>query len=83
MKKISRAEKIIKFLKEYFVSPIQCFYTRNTVGDYMYNIYNEDNVKIDYAPDYNYIEIFGLTKDEYNAIVKEVSQGRVSAIWED
>jgi hypothetical protein len=67
------AEKIIDFLQEYFGGEkIQIFYTRNTAGDDMFTIYDKNNVKIDYCPYWEYIEIFGLNKDDYNKVVKVV-----------
>lgn len=57
--------KINNFLKEKFEEKKQAFNTRNIMGDYMYTIYDEDGVQIDYAPDYDYIEIFGLTDVEW------------------
>lgn len=44
---------------------IQMFNTRNTANDYMKTIYKDENIIVDYAPFYDYIEVFGLTDDEY------------------
>lgn len=60
--------KLVKFLEDNFENGVQMFNTRNTVGDYMYTIFHEGDIVVDYAPDYGYIEIFGLTEKEFDAI---------------
>lgn len=60
--------KLIAFLKEEFPKGIQMFNTKNIAGDYMITIYDEDNIEVDYAPSYEYIEIFGLSKDEFEHV---------------
>lgn len=37
----------------------------------MITIYDSNGVVIDYCPDYDYIEIFGLTDDEFAIVVEE------------
>lgn len=68
---MDKMNKIKKFLKNIFDNGIQAFDTRNIVGDYIINIYNEDGVSIDYAPGYEYIEIFGLTDEEYQELEEQ------------
>ena len=68
--KENRLNKLEKFLKETFPERIQSFTTNNIAGDCMKNIYNEDNISIDFCYKYNYIEIFGLTDEEYLKLVK-------------
>lgn len=79
---ITRLHKIIYFLKNEFPKGIQCFYTRNLVGDLMETIYQDGEVIVDFCFDYDYIEIFGLSKEEYNEVVNQVSNDRDSDIWE-
>ena len=69
--KENRLNKLKKFLKEKFKKRIQAFTTQNIVGDYMETIYNKDEIQVDYAPGYRYIEIFGLTNEEYKELEKE------------
>ncbi len=69
--KENRLIKLKKFLKEAFEESIQSFTTKNVVGDYMVTIYNKDEIQVDYAPGYGYIEIFGLTDEEYQELEKE------------
>ena len=61
--------KLKKFLKGVFKKRIQAFTTKNIVGDYMETIYNKDGIQVDYAPGYGYIEIFGLTDEEYEDLI--------------
>lgn len=69
--KENRLNKLKKFLKEKFKKRIQAFDTRNTEGDSMETIYNEDGITVDYCYYYEYIEIFGLTDEEYKELEKE------------
>ena len=66
---MEKIEKLKKFLQENYPN-IQAFNTRNIIGDYMENVYDEDNMQVDYCPDYEYIEIFGLIDEE----IKELKQ---------
>lgn len=63
-----RLKKIIDFLNKEFGEVPQCFDTKNTVGDPMETIYNEDDVRIDYCYRYDYIEVFGLNEEEFNIL---------------
>ena len=47
------------------------FNTRNIVGDKMVSIYDTDGIQIDYCYGYTYIEIFGLTENEFKAVQKK------------
>lgn len=69
--KENRLIKLKKFLKKVFKKRIQTFTAKNIVGDYMETIYNKDEIQVDYAPGYGYIEIFGLTDEEYKELEKE------------
>lgn len=40
------------------------FFTRNIAGDLMTNIFRQDGIDVDICYDYEYFEIFGLTKEE-------------------
>ena len=66
-----RLIKLKKFLKTVFKKKIQAFTTKNLVGDYMETIYDEDEIQVDYAPEYEYIEIFGLKNKEYKELEDE------------
>ena len=69
--KENRLNKLKKFLKEKFKKRIQAFDTINTEGDSMETIYDEDGITVDYCYYYEYIEIFGITDEEYKELEKE------------
>lgn len=75
-------EKVIKFLKSEFPYGIQIFYTPNIVGDVMERIFLEGDIEILYAIDYDYIEIFGMDKDDYNEVVRQCGGTRLSDYME-
>ena len=71
---MDRLSKIKKFIQENYYDEtcgwtIQLFDSRNIVGDYMETVYEEDGVTIDYCPYYDYLEIFGLTDEEYWSLI--------------
>lgn len=69
---MNKINKLKKFLQENYPN-IQAFNTRNSAGDYMVNVYDEDGIQVDYAPDYEYIEIFGLTGKEFTNLLDKRS----------
>lgn len=65
--KISNALKnAIRFAIERFPDGVQCFDCRNLVGDEMETIYEGDGVIIDYCFEWDYIEVFGLSPEEFD-----------------
>ena len=46
-------------------APCGLFDTRNFVGDYMENLYSSPGLNIDICYGYAYLEVFGLTDDEF------------------
>ena len=69
---MNKIDKLKKFLQENYPNK-QAFNTRNMAGDYMKNVYDEDNIQVDYAPGYGYIEIFGLTDEEFEELLDKNS----------
>lgn len=66
---MTRLEKLKKFLQENHPN-IQAFNTRNIAGDRMITVYeSSDGITVDYAPDWGYIEIFGITEEEFNSLI--------------
>jgi len=53
-----------EFLSAY--SGTQVFDTRNTTGDRMTLIFKNYGIEVYYCEDYDYLEIFGLSQEEYN-----------------
>lgn len=66
-------EKLIEFLKDRFPKGIQMFDSRNIVGDSMVTIYDADGIIVDYCYGYDYIEIFGLTDEQFKEVVKKAN----------
>ena len=66
-------EKLIEFLKKEFPNGIQMFNTRNLVGDQICTIYNEDGFVVDYCHGYEYIEVFGLSDEEFSRLDVEIN----------
>lgn len=59
------------FFSEAFPNGIQMFNTHNTSGDYMTEIYSTDGVCVLFAPGFNYIEVFGLTPEQFDELNQE------------
>ena len=66
-----RIEKLIKFLKERFEDGIQMFDTPSLVNDFRFPIYSEDKITVLWAPYYEYIEIYGISSEEFDRVVRE------------
>lgn len=65
-----RAEQLTKlrsFLREEHLNR-QAFNSRNVVGDTMTEVYRDGGITVDFCMDYDYIEIFGLTYEEFNSL---------------
>ena len=65
---MDKMTKLRKFLIENNYEGTQTFDTRNIVGDSMYTVYDDDGIVVDYCRYYDYLEIFGLTKEEYTSL---------------
>lgn len=61
-------KNIKDFLRKYEQEDYQIFNSRNTVGDPMKLIYAKDGVTIESCDGMRYLEIFGITKEEYNQL---------------
>lgn len=66
--------ELIVFLRNMFPNGIQMLDTRNISGDSMKTIYYYDGICVNYCSHYNYIEIFGLSEEEFE-IVNSVING--------
>lgn len=62
------------FLLEVFPGGIQMFNSKNNAGDYMIDIFDELDVRIKFAPRYEYVEVFGLTNEEFVELDKAVNE---------
>lgn len=68
---VLKIEKLIKFLKERFENGIQMFDTPSLVNDFRLPIYSEDEITVLWAPGYEYIEIYGISSEEFDRVVRE------------
>ena len=68
---VLRIENLIKFLKERFEDGIQMFDTPSMVDDFRVPIYNKDEITVLFSPYYDYIEIFGISSEEFERVKKE------------
>ena len=63
---LDRAKKVIKEHIESAMCGI--FNTRNCAGDYMETICDEDNLTIDICYEYEYFEVFGLSRSDFDVL---------------
>ena len=68
---VLKIEKLIKFLKERFENGIQMFDTPSLVNDFRLPIYSEDEITVLWAPGYEYREIYGISDEEFERVMKE------------
>ena len=68
---MNKIDKLKKFLNEEFKEKIQAFNSRNLVGDQMYTIYDEDGITVDMCYEWSYIEIFGLTQQQFEDLLED------------
>lgn len=57
-----------RFLQENYPNA-QAFNTPNWVGDNMELVYNKDNIQVMYCKEYDYIEIFGISSEEFESLL--------------
>lgn len=76
---MDKMEKLRKFIKNGYKGT-QAFNTHNFVGDPMSEVYTdeENGVRVDFCFKYDYLEIFGLSDEEYASLsdVLDVWQGK-------
>lgn len=65
---MNKVERLKNWLIENGYKGMQTFNTRNIVGDEMETIYSEDGIVVDICYHWYYLEIFGLTKEEYRGL---------------
>lgn len=59
---MGKIEKLKKFLQENYPN-FQAFNSRGV--DHTEQVYNDDDIIVDYCSSYGYVEIFGLTDEEF------------------
>lgn len=65
---MDKMDKLRQFLTQSGYRGMQTFDCRNTVGDYMNTIYDSDGIQVDICYGWSYLEIFGLTDEEYQSL---------------
>lgn len=65
---MNKIDKLKIFLQKNYPNE-QAFNTRNWIGDNMETVYDEDGIMVDYCYNYGYIEIFGLTDEEFKDLI--------------
>ena len=71
--------ELMNFLAENFANGVQMFNTRNVVGDEMRTIFDKGGITVDICDDWGYIEIFGLTDEEFETVAN-IYDG--DALWD-
>lgn len=74
---MDRLERLKKVLKDNDLLGEQCFDCESLVGDPRETIYNEDGIKVLVCYYYEYVEILGLSDDEYKSITEQDSFSRI------
>ena len=65
----TRVEKLAEFLNKQFPNmPGGLFDSRNVVGDKMNTVYKQDGIQVDFCEYYDYLEIFGLSEEEWEVL---------------
>ena len=68
---MTKLEKAKEIIKEHFKDANCGIYdSRNWVGDWMTNIYNDNGLAIDICYGYSYFEVFGLSKRDFIELEK-------------
>ena len=65
---MDKMQKLREFIKDYGLTGIQTFPVRSMIPGETILIYNEDGIKIFHSWYYEYIDIIGLTKDEFHSL---------------
>lgn len=79
---MNKIDKLKRFLQENYPNE-QAFNTRNIVGDSMETVYDEDEIIVDYCYYYSYIEIFGLTDEEFEDLIDKYGYLKTFNIGEE
>lgn len=64
-------DKIINFLQEKFPYGVMIYNVPNDMNDNLSVIYDEDDITILHCDIFDYIEIYGMTDEEYDAVVNK------------
>ena len=65
-----KVKEVVSFLSKRFPNDIQMFSTPNVAGDEMEFIYNKFGVYVLYCRYWDYIEVLGLTAEEFQNVME-------------
>ena len=65
---MNKISKLKRFLQENYPNE-QAFDCANWCGDSVRKVYNEDGIEVDYCYGYGYLEIFGLSNEEFQDLL--------------
>lgn len=68
---VLRIENLIKFLKNQFKDGIQMFNTPSLTHSFRLPIYIKDEIAVLWPPYYEYIEIYGISNEEFERIMRD------------
>lgn len=74
---MDRLERLKRVLKDNDLLGEQFFDCESLVGDPRETIYNEDGIQVLVCYYYEYVEILGLSDDEYKSITEQDSFSRI------
>lgn len=63
-----RFYKLLKFLRSSNLLGMQVFNCPSLVDDYRESVYEQDGIEVLVCPYYEYVEILGISNEEFNAI---------------
>lgn len=67
---MNRFQKLVDFLRKSDFLGMQVFDSESLVGDCRDLVYDEDGIEVYVCYYYDYVEILGLSKDEFNQLVE-------------
>lgn len=64
--------QVLKDIITQYINVGSCglFNTGNCVGDQLVNLYADDRVQLDFCPDWEYFEVFGLSDEQFDELTK-------------
>ena len=63
-----RFYKLLKFIRSSNLLGMQVFNCPSLVGDYRESVYEQDGIEVLVCPYYEYVEILGISNEEFKAI---------------
>ena len=67
---MNRFQRLVEFLRKSDFLGMQVFDSESLVGDCRDLVYDEDGIEVYVCYYYEYVEILGLSKDEFNQLVE-------------